>query len=371
MILNDEYGDVSVKYHDPNNAGALIAWDNDLFAVDQRVKIWEHLISGAAGPTYSNSTSISLVIPGLRAPTDPTKDRTMIRCLHGQLPSGIRVKIGREAVYTPDVPVGGNTDVFAVFPPGDAIDRVFAEHNSPFFLDHDIITGQVGILKVQTYKPGADVAPLYDWKQDQGNSGVVIFQIDVPYTEGKISGVAAETALETAGSGPTTVYIRRADQDPTDPEPFRLVGCLAKEVEAAYNRELAQVMKGYGDNIASVSLMKNLTDFNCNSTGDTTYLEKILNAGIVEDTGVAAKITPKFGGALPEFEAILQTRTPKGFLILVRCPRCYVDRNGNVTYGGAEKQIPFKFVGQEANATFHFHNLYQSFFTAFGIQVTA
>jgi len=370
MILNKEYQNISVMLHDPVALGALIPITLDHFAVDQRLKLLECSVSKAAASHYSQSHSISLFVPGLRTATGLNK--TMIRCIHGQLPTGISMNIGRETIWSADVPPSGpgsDTDVFALFPPADFRDRKFIDHNDPFYIDHDAVTGQIGVIKFQVTKVGASAVPVYDWKKDQGNAGLIIFQIDIPYTEGEISGRAAEAALETTGSGPTIIFLREAGGDPNDPYEWHMIGCLAKEIEAAYNREVAQSFKGYNQVITSASLTKNLTDFNCNSLGDTLYLETILNSGKIEDRGYAKVVTPKYGGALQEFEAILQTRSTRGMLKFVRNSRCYVDRNGNTNYGAAEKQIPFKIVGEEPGSPWFWNNLFQTEFIVIGVTV--
>lgn len=366
MLIAPEYKSITLQVHN-QTTGVLEAIRVNTLAVDRRIPVTpvQLTVSGAAGSHYSNSYSFSIVIPGLKTATG--EDRTMVRCIHGQLPAGIDMQIAREAAWSADAVT--DVDAFLALPAADKQSRRFADHAAPFFIDHNTVAGQVGVFKMQATKTGAGVVPVYTANSDQGNSGLVIYQLDIPYTDGQISGRAAETALETALSGPTQVFLRRADSDPTNPDPWHMVGCLAAEVEKAYNYEYAQTMKGYNNIIVAKTIKQQLTDLNCNSTGDTTYLCSLVDAANIEEMGHAVKVKPRFGSKLEEFEVVLQSRSASGMIKWCRIPRATIQRNGSVTEGAAEFQIPFKVEGMEPAEYWFSHNLYQTEFVAAHINV--
>lgn len=366
MILQPKYKGLTPKVFTvtaPPTPGVKQAISNNILEDDQRVPTIYLEVDGTAADNYSETRTLAIEVPELKDTTE--EGQTILRRIHGELPKGVEFGWATLATHTGEV-TGGTDGITGETSPT----WVTQEHDyqNPYYLPHDTVNEQVGLLKVQFRT--TDAVPAYDVRDDRGHAGYVLMKFDVPYTAGDIRGVASATALETALSGQTFIYLRPSDGDPDNPYEWKKVGCLAPEVEMAYRREYSEIMKGYGMIVAGRSLRQFLADFNCNSTGDTEFLAAAMNAGnITQETGWGSTITKRANGNFDEFEVVLETVTKDGVIINVHIPRAHLDENGSITYGGAEKQIPFTVYGMETPKFHYSFNLYQSVWVAAGIKV--
>lgn len=365
MNRQDKYREITLKVHDPANAGALI----DILQTHKTndgvlASLGTLQVSGASGSIrHGDSKSVTIVVPGLR--TGTAQNGCLFTCSHADLPSGIDIEFGYENVYSADVLAAANTDVTGTLTP-----RTRLANMNPYQaleIDHDAVAGEIGIVKMQPKKTIIGTVAPYQYQSDRGNAGRVIISAYLPYTEGNVSGLATETVEEGAGTGQTHLLIRRAGSD----TPYWQIGCHQNTITESFQYEYAQIMKGYKDTILTDSIRKQLENFEMILTGKSENLMRFLKAGIIQDTRYGKEVKASFDGELEKYEMILRTTTPSGLLHFVRLPVARIKPNGNIEHGSESPTIPVLIEGGEVASDLFWSHLYQVVHFSMGIEVIA
>jgi hypothetical protein len=358
-----DYSQMTLQLHDPANAGALINIAEQRLINDGiKASLGVMQVSGATGDHHGDSKSVSISIPGVRAATG--KNRTVVQAIHFEGPEGIDIEFGTEAVYTPDEVAANDTDVTGGLT--DPKRLGFLTPKSAIEIPHDPVN-EVGILKFQAKKTGVQVIPPRSYVQDRGNAMRAIIALYVPYTEGTISGYAAETAEESSNSGQTHLLLRPAGSSSS----FFQVGCHQNEITEAFQYEYSQVMKGYSDTILSDALRKRLSNFTLSLTARTEKLSRLIRSGVYEETDYGKIVVPSSNSLVQKFECYLRTITPRGAVIYIRLPECGLKPNGDWAHGGANPAYPITVEGYQPAEELFWQNLYQVVFFSLGIEIIA
>lgn len=371
MVINPMYSYIQLYQHEavaPPGPGALEDILRDVVDDDRYVSIVELEIDGSAAANFSESRSFSIEIPEIR---DYTGDGIypVIRRIGGQLPSGLDVGVGVEAAHAGDSILPVPIDILTPLGAGNFNwDTILNDYKLPFNLMVNTVDKVVGVLKLQMRT--TDVVPASDYKLTDGLTNVALFKIDIPYTQGIITGRAPATARESIGTGSTFVLVRPADYDQDSPPAWQKIGCLRSEVEEVINREYGDSMKGRKNNIVSKSITKDTTDLTVNASSDTPYF-RWLGAGFgkIKKSNWRTEVRPNEMGTVQPLEVLLESHSDKGQLRFVRIPRAFPDPAGTITHGGTEYQIPLKFEGGEAGIVSYTDCLYQSQWVAVAITV--
>jgi len=360
--------DINIRQHDPVT-GVLTDMTGSQKVNEDRVSIIDLDVDGSGAPvTYGASRSVSAVVTqallAAGAFTDENPIRSYFRVIHGSLPEGIRLNVGREATFTPDsiagvliTPGGITPDPFEEVHP--ACETGGLAPSQKLYSFQDDATHGVGVIKLQLEKfATVPVAP-YNPNTDLGNAGFIVCEFMVPKVEGTLSGRPTETALEATGSPLSRVLLRPVGL--TDCPMWFQFGCLANEKEWAYEIEDAMEEKDYNKVISAMTQRTNLNNINCQAKAPTPALYKAMNAGRIKRVQGAVQVERRADGAYEEYEAILEVRSVKGFTLMCHIPRCVVKNNGSTTVSGTgQTAYPFQVKGLEPSLVSFDHNLWDS-----------
>lgn len=345
-------------------------------------------VSGAAGQQGSGSVTVGLQVgEGLNVtvPAVPAvgatgniaqRNRPFVIRAHGEDIPGTRLLIGREEaltteaiagafpanVITPGAPVPGDGETYWNSALAGLSNLI---RNKRFHVFYDAVNKIVGLIKLQLHKYETAVIPTYDPALDQGNAGRHILFFFLPVTEGDVSARATESARETAGTGPSWVLVRPVQgytsslnyQDDITTKSWYQIGSLVDQKAAIDRIEKAMTTKGRNQEENGRSVMVNLMDLECQSSGNTAKLKLLMHGGTIR--AQEDHYQHHRGNSQPEVEILVFSTNAAGFVSGYHIPRAQIDPNGNRNFGGTENPIPFLVHGMETPIELFDHDLMQ------------